>query len=42
MYSVFENRGPVVVVLVLDKPAQSDIVVQVNDNGITAIGKRYL
>ena len=39
MYRVFENRGPVIVALVLDKPAQSNIVVQVDDIGITAVGK---
>lgn len=34
-----ENRGPIVAILILDKPAKSDMVVQVIDNGVTATGK---
>ena len=34
-----ENRGPIIAILILDKPAKSDMVVQVIDNGVTATGK---
>ena len=36
-----ENRGPIIPILILDKPAKSDMVVQVIDNGNTATGKLW-
>lgn len=38
-YRVMENRGPVMPVLVLDKAAISEMVVQVYDTSNTATGK---
>ena len=37
-YRVNENRGLVVLALILSSPSSTDITVQVNDNSITAMG----
>ena len=38
-YRVFEGEGHVKLTLLLDKPAKSDIMIQVIDTRITAIGE---
>ena len=37
-----ENRGPLIPILILDKPAKNDMIVRVDDVSISAAGKLHI